>query len=104
MKFEGLVVLALDLKFGLEFLDQELKSRDLDPQLLDFIGGGGSARGSGRCRRVSGYWRKSVRLNGLIGECIGNGALPGSFRNLGLNQSGQSRNGCRRRRYDARGG
>ena len=33
--FEGLVVLALDLEFGLELFDQEIEARDFGAQLKD---------------------------------------------------------------------
>ena len=40
MQFEGLVVLALDLEFGLEFFDQKFQARDFCFQFLD-VGGAG---------------------------------------------------------------
>src|SRR5215471_1436257 len=38
LRLQGLVVLALDLEFGLELLDQEVEARDLEAQLLDVSG------------------------------------------------------------------
>jgi len=40
VEFEGLVVLALDLEFGLQFLDQQFQARDFSFQFLD-VGGAG---------------------------------------------------------------
>ncbi len=41
--FEGLVVLALDLQFGLELFHQEFEARDFDAKLVR-IGAGGTRR------------------------------------------------------------
>ena len=35
MEFEGLVVLALDLEFGLQLLDEEFEPRDFGFEFLD---------------------------------------------------------------------
>ena len=40
MEFEGLVVLALDLEFGLEFFHQQLEARDFGLEFLDVACGG----------------------------------------------------------------
>ena len=55
MEFEGLVVLALDLKFRLKFLDKELEAGDFRPEFLDV------ARG----RR-----RTNWRGKGLLGRVV----------------------------------
>lgn len=39
--FQRLVVLALDLKFGLEFFDKQLQSGNFHAQLLQFVRGDG---------------------------------------------------------------
>jgi len=64
VEFEGLIVLALDLEFGLEFLDQEFETRNFGAKFVD-VGSAGSAmshrRGLGR------LWRGRI----LLGEGIG---------------------------------
>ena len=35
--FQGLIVLALDLEFGLEFFYQHFEARDFDAELLDCL-------------------------------------------------------------------
>ena len=35
VEFEGLVVLALDLKFGLEFLDEQFEARDFGAEFVN---------------------------------------------------------------------
>ena len=47
MEFEGLVVLALDLEFGLEFFDEEFEARNFGFEFLDV--GGASLRAIGSC-------------------------------------------------------
>lgn len=47
MEFEGLVVLALDLEFGLEFFDEKFEARDFGFEFLDVGGAGLRAIGSG---------------------------------------------------------
>lgn len=47
MKFEGLVVLALDLEFGLKFFDKELEARNFHPEFLSVGGSANGARRSG---------------------------------------------------------
>lgn len=39
LRFQSLVVLALDLKFGLEFFDEQLQSCDFNAQFLEFVSG-----------------------------------------------------------------
>jgi hypothetical protein len=45
MEFEGLVVLALDLEFGLQLLDEEFEARNFGLEFLDV--GGASLRAIG---------------------------------------------------------
>lgn len=56
LSFERLVVLAFDLQFGLQFLDEQIEMSDLDAQLLDV----GSRGGWPRCRS-GGWWRVGLR-------------------------------------------
>ena len=51
VEFKSLIVLALDLEFGLELLNQEFEARDFDAEFLNFRGGGGGARRSDRGSR-----------------------------------------------------
>jgi hypothetical protein len=43
--FEGLVVLAFDLEFGLEFFDEEVEAGDFEAKFLDVGGSGGACGG-----------------------------------------------------------
>ena len=52
MEFKGLVVLALDLEFGLQFLDKEFEARDLGFEFLDVGGAGLRAIRSGHVKIV----------------------------------------------------
>jgi len=49
VEFEGLVVLALDLEFGLQFLDQKFEDGNLRAEFVNVGGGCGRAM----CR----WWR-----------------------------------------------
>jgi len=92
VELEGLVVLALDLEFGLEFFDEEFEARDFSFEFLDVGGAGLWAIGSGNVeivgRRVgigSGVLlglrrgrnvRERVRMRS---KSIGERARPGGF-------------------------
>ena len=88
--FEGLVVLALDLEFGLEFLDQEIEARDFGAKANAVVCGGAGwwLRLRKRLSRVGGGWggvlrwsrglrRSGWRKKGLGCERVGEGAGPG---------------------------
>jgi hypothetical protein len=73
LRFERLIVLALDLQFGLEFLDQQVQVRNLDAQLLNVRG-----RGSRPNRWIYRLWRAGLCLRRLPGrECFGERTWPG---------------------------
>jgi hypothetical protein len=55
LEFEGLVVLALDLKFGLQFFHEELEVRDFGAE-LQCVGAGDLA-----------IWRLRRRLRAVAG-------------------------------------
>jgi len=59
--FQGLVVLAFDLEFGLEFLDQEFEARYFGAEFLRVVAGHGA-----KLRR-RGWMRGRVVLAGVIG-------------------------------------
>ena len=75
LRFKGLIVLALDLKFRLEFFHEQVQMGNLDAKLLDV----------GRCR--SSPDRSRVRLLRIVvclqrlswGEGFRKGSWPGRF-------------------------
>lgn len=100
---EGLVVLALDLQFGLELFDEELEASDFGFELYDV----GTGRWSAKALRRRCFGRHGSRRKGF-GESAGPYVLRwrhgwGSWRNVvdGRRQvlhGGRSRNLCRRSR------
>src|SRR5579871_4874369 len=79
--FEGLIVLALDLQFGLEFFDKELQAGDFAAKFLHVHGREVRAWSRGRC---------VVRCGGcLLREGIGQGARP---RRIGWARFGEGGN------------
>lgn len=52
VEFEGLIVLALDLEFGLEFFDEQLQARNLGFKFLDVGAAGLRAIRSGHVEIV----------------------------------------------------
>ena len=71
--FQSLIVLALDLQLGLEFLDEQVEMRNFDAQLLN-VGG----RGSWPDRWIYGLWRAGLCLCRLPRrECFGKRTWPG---------------------------
>jgi hypothetical protein len=86
--FEGLVVLAFDLEFGLEFLYEKFQARYFGSEFLRVVAGNGARLGlHGWLRGLdAGWWLNGIRgLAGLkpgayIGtEGFGQGAGPGGF-------------------------
>jgi hypothetical protein len=88
--FEGLVVLALDLEFGLEFFYQEIEARDFGAEAKSVVCGGTGwrlrlrqlLRGVGGRRGGVLHWSRGLRWCGwwkerLGGEGVGEGAGPG---------------------------
>lgn len=71
--FESLIVLALNLQFGLKFFDEKVQMRNLDAQLLN-VGSRGSWPRSGmrRLRRAGLCLRRLPRR-----ECLGECTWPG---------------------------
>jgi hypothetical protein len=62
--FEGLVVLALDLEFGLEFLDEQVEARDFHTEFVQVSRTGGWApgrQGLGLLRNLGESWRRFFR-------------------------------------------
>ena len=73
VEFQGLVVLAFDLEFGLEFFDQEFEARDFS---AEFVNVGGGRAGAMSLRRVL-LLRRLRRLRVvLLRESFGQGAGP----------------------------
>lgn len=90
VEFESLIVLALDLQFGLKLLDQELETRDFCFEFLNVGGAGSRAIGRGHIEIVRGCVRRAVLLVLRSGrnmrpcmrlwrECIGECAGPAGF-------------------------
>ena len=75
MEFEGLIVLALDLQFGLQFFDEQFEARDFSAEFVGVAGGGGWTRlSAGVCLLLGrGVWRE------LIYKCVGEGPGPDAF-------------------------
>ena len=78
MGFQGLVVLAFDLEFGLELLDEQFESRDFGAKFLSVAAG---YRAGGR---VNWRLRWLAGMNGLIGVLL-------------RGRDSWLRSGCRRR-------
>lgn len=106
VEFEGLVVLALDLQFGLQFLDEQFEARDFRAQFVD-VGCGGSRAMCGRRvllrRLLSG---NVVLLREGFGQSAGPNGFTGPDFRLGCRrnrnrcrQNGQGGNGSRAGRY-----
>jgi hypothetical protein len=66
--FEILVILALDLELGLEFLDQQVEARDFGAKLEDVAGG----------RRLGLRWR--LHVTGMRSGMVGRGGRRGRVR------------------------
>ena len=64
MGFQRLVVLAFDLEFGLELLDQQFESRDFGAKFLSVAAG---YRADGR---VNWRLRRLAGMNGLVGMLL----------------------------------
>jgi hypothetical protein len=95
LSFQSLIVLPLDLKFGLQLFDQQVQVRNLHAELLDVR----------HCRRrpnLPGIWCLGIllRWQGLPrGESLGKGARPYRFRHCGGWRRSRNRAwGCRSRR------
>lgn len=71
VNFERLIVLALDLQFGLQFFDEQFEARDFRAKFLHVDAGGRRALRCGRERSGYGRCRRTRR------ERIGQGARPG---------------------------
>jgi len=75
LRFKGLIVLALDLKFRLEFFHEQVQMGNLNAKLLDV----------GRCRRSPDRSRRSlaedrgVAAKAVVGEGFRKGSWPGRF-------------------------
>lgn len=61
MEFEGLIVLALDLEFGLELFNQEFEAGNFHAEFLD-VGGG-----------AYGTRRRGLDRPGIVGERLRDG-------------------------------